>query len=437
MSVPTYIAPQLAARFGYFPIRDIIGEFADVQLIDMIAANTKQWFPNVPAKLTCYRLDYKTLTLGVAEARDNYNDARVAKHVDAYLRQLPHSISSEQKDLCFYSYSVDDINAFLKRNTDRPFTFLPVTVYPADSANSVRHDMLVIFDNKNKMFYWFDCGNRDDYIQRSADVPKNPIDALFIQLSELWKCGYTYEPSPSWIWPTVFKPMQSVGQIDFIISTAWCYLVVLMMETEETPIAFACKLDAMPQEDRYWLLHMAMADMLNLYNYHKTVPTNSQAVFTDEGERVHADVGSQKPRSSIGPVSMPPRIVPALPEEIINPSSAVPNASQPPNAPQPPVPQPVNASPSPMADIQPHYQQSMLDKARANIGHTPPRPPQPSQPAPQPQPAPQQPAPQPAPQQLAPRPQAAPQPQPERPPYAAVNYSVRQSPERRENCTTQ
>ena len=102
-----------------------------------------------------------------------------------YINQQPFSLSGEEHDMCYYSYGPDDLKKFLTLNASNKYTFLPMTVYPTDSANGKRHDMIIIFYNINKRFYHFDGRNRDDYMKYSKVANKNIIDILMFYIQSL------------------------------------------------------------------------------------------------------------------------------------------------------------------------------------------------------------------------------------------------------------
>ena len=297
-NIDNLVPPNLAKRFGFFSLTHIMDQFKDVSLHEMIRVNSTTTFvPN--CNKYCYRMDYKTLTLTVLDALDNHTESVVAKYSESYVKQPMHSISGEQQDICFYTYGPQDLVQFLEQNKNNHYTFLPMTVHATESANGYRHDMLVIFDNKTKLFYWFDGRNREDYFPFGSNIPKNVIDALLINLSDKVKTGYSYEASPSWVISSVLQPFASIGQFDFVMSTAWCYLVMSMLENFESPTAMLSALDTLSKEDRFHLLYTSLLHMIGVYNYHKTVPQNAQVNFVEE----KVEIVNNKPRTGMSPSS--------------------------------------------------------------------------------------------------------------------------------------
>ena len=277
----TLVPVTVSRKIGFFSLDEVIKQFKDVSLHEMIRVNSTTTFLS-NAKKTCYRLEYATLSFTHAEARDNYTDAIVPGYQDAYLKQQMHSLSGEQKDICLHTYSPRDLQEFLEQNKNNHYTFLPLTVHATDSANGYRHDMLLIFDNRSKLFYWFDGRNREDYLQFGRDVPKGAIDILFVNLADNLKLGYSYEPAPSWMIQGVLQPFASIGQFDFVFSTAWCYLVLLMLDNFDSPTGLLSALDTLSKEDRFHLLYSALQHMIGVYQYHKTVPQNAQVNLFEE-----------------------------------------------------------------------------------------------------------------------------------------------------------
>ncbi len=293
-SIDTLVPPAVAKKLGFFSLDGIINQFKDVSLHEMIRVNSSTQFLSNGTK-TCYRMEYKNLTFSALAARDNYTDAIVGAHRDAYVKQPMHSISGEQQDLCFYTYSPQELVQFLEQNKNNHYTYLPITVHATESANGFRHDMLLIFDNRTKLFYWFDGRNREDYLPFGREIPKNAIDILMVQLADNTKVGYSYEPSPSWMIQGVLQPFASIGQFDFVLSTAWCYLVIQMLDGFDSPTGLLSALDTLSKEDRFHLLYNALLHMVGVYRYHKTVPQNAQVNFYDE----KVGVVSQQPRPDV------------------------------------------------------------------------------------------------------------------------------------------
>lgn len=274
-----FVPTEVAQRLGFYEINKVIKEFANVNLYEIIKINTKTTFLTNGAKF-CYRLNYKDLSLGVAEARDNFADSVVLNHKNDYVKQLMHSVSGEQNDLCFYTYSPKDLKTFLFNNAHLHYTFLPLTVNATDSANGMRHDMLLIFDNKTKLFYWFDGRNREDYLSLGTYLPKNAMDVLFINFANHLNCGYSYEPSPSWQMQGTLHSYGSIGLMDFIFSTAWCYNAMMMLDYYDSPIEYVSVLDSMSEVDRFHLLYHTMLHLIGAFRYHNLVPQNAQLDLT-------------------------------------------------------------------------------------------------------------------------------------------------------------
>ena len=114
-NIDSLVPPQIAKKLGFFSIDDIIQQFKDVSLHEMVRVNTNTTFLANSTK-TCYRMEYQNLTFTAFEARDNFTDGVVQAHKDAYVKQQMHSISGEQKDLCFYTYSPQQLVLFLEQN---------------------------------------------------------------------------------------------------------------------------------------------------------------------------------------------------------------------------------------------------------------------------------------------------------------------------------
>ena len=124
------------------------------------------------------------------------------------------------------------------------------------------------------------------YLPFGRDIPKNAIDILLINLADNTKLGYSYEPSPSWMIQGVLQPFASIGQFDFVFSIAWCYLVIQMMDSFDSPTGLLSALDTLSKEDRFHLLYNALLHMIGVYQYHKTVPQNAQINFYEEKDIV-------------------------------------------------------------------------------------------------------------------------------------------------------
>ncbi len=309
-NIDILVAPAIAKKLGFFSLDDILAQFNDVSLHEMVRVNSSTTFL-ANSKKTCYRMEYKNLTFTALEARDNFTDAVVQQHKDAYVKQPMHSISGEQQDLCFYTYGPQDLGQFLEQNKTNHYTFLPMTVHATESANGYRHDMLLIFDNRTKLFYWFDGRNREDYLPFGRDIPKNAIDILLINMAYNTKLGYSYEPSPSWMIQGVLQPFASIGQFDFVLSTAWCYLVIQMMDGFDSPTGLLSALDTLSKEDRFHLLYNALLHMIGVFRYHKTVPQNAQVNFF----AAPTTPVSNQPRAEANTLSATPSATIAQPQQ--------------------------------------------------------------------------------------------------------------------------
>ncbi len=280
------ISAELAMRFGYHPISQTIADFQHVSLYDIVKKNTTTQFLASCTKY-CYCLNYDNLSLSVMQARDNFGENLVSSFADAYVKQQMHSISGEQKDLCLYTYSPLELIEFLELNKHNHYTFLPLTVHAAESANCIRHDMLLIFDNQTKLFYLFDCKNRNDYLQRSSNLPKDVLDVLFINIASVINArtnngfGYTYEPSESWELQGTLHPY-GVGSLDFILSTAWCYNIMMALDKYDSPTSYMSILDDIPECDRFHFLYCSMLHLLGVNKYFNSVPLNAQVDLTLE-----------------------------------------------------------------------------------------------------------------------------------------------------------
>ncbi len=316
-NIDTLVAPAIAKKLGFFSIDEIIDQFKDVSLHEMIRVNSNTTFLSNSKKF-CYRMEYDKLSFTVLEARDNFTDSVVSAHENAYVKQHMHSISGEQTDLCFYTYGPQDLMIFLEQNKANHYTFLPMTVHATESANGYRHDMILIFDNRTKLFYWFDGRNREDYLPFGRDIPKSAIDILFVNISENTKIGYSYESSPSWMIQGVMQPFASIGQFDFIFSTAWCYLVIHLLDGFNSPTELLSALDNISKEDRFHLLYNALLHMIGVFRYHRTVPQNAQVNFFEAPTTTVSNQSRAAPSTTI---AQPQRPTP-LPNIIVSPQVA-------------------------------------------------------------------------------------------------------------------
>jgi hypothetical protein len=273
------VSTNVARKIGFYPINNSISKFMSYSLYEMICKNTETKFLENAVKY-CYRLDYKNLSVVGAEARDNFSDAIVGKHAESYVKQNMFSISGEQNDLCLYTYSPDCIRSFIGKNKHLHYTFMPLTVHATDSANGIRHDMLLIFDNVAKFIYWFDGKNREDYLPIGRSLPRNAIDVMFINMFEQMKLGYSYEPAPSWQIQGTLHPYGSIGLMDFALSMAWCYNIMISLNEYDSPTMYLSNLDTMSEVDRFHMLYNSMLAMLGVDVYHKVVPNNSSIDLT-------------------------------------------------------------------------------------------------------------------------------------------------------------
>lgn len=279
------ISDKVSKKVGFSPINELIKNFMNVSLYEIVKNNSETRFLS-NAKKYCYRLDYKHLALGYAEARDNFGDAIVAAHTDAYVKQQMHSVSGEQGDLCYYGYSPENLREFLNLNSQLHFTFLPLTVHSVDSANGTRHDMLIIFDNRTKLVYWFDGRNREDYLALGQHLPKNAMDVLFINLFGNLKLGYNYEPSPSWQIQGTLHSYGSIGTLDFVLSTAWCYNMLLSLNEYDNPTGYLSILDTLSETDRFHLVYSSMLSVIGAQEYHPVVPKTSQVNLVADAVKI-------------------------------------------------------------------------------------------------------------------------------------------------------
>jgi hypothetical protein len=292
ISTVKHNSTNIYKNLNFHPISNLIKKFKDVYLHEIISSLGKTQFLD-KAITYCWHLTYNDLNLTVKPAKDNcYKlDTTTSDHIKEYLLQQMHSISGKQNDLYLYTYGYEDLNTFLQINMDRHYTFLPITVHAAESANDIRHDMLIIFNNRTKHFYWLDGNNRSDYLSFGKNIPQDAIDTLFINFAELAKTGYDYEPSQSWQFPGIFCNYASITeQLDFILSTVWCYLTIIMIDDYNTPMEFSSMLDGLSETDRFHLLYCTMIQLVNCPMsmvggsvYHNIDTTNGDcATFTDQ-----------------------------------------------------------------------------------------------------------------------------------------------------------
>jgi hypothetical protein len=297
----TGVPTRVAQKVGFYPINETIKNFMNFTLYEIVKNNSETRFLS-NAKKYCYRLDYKTLALGYAEARDNFGDTVVAAHSEAYVKQQMHSLSGEQNDLCFYTYSPDGLREFLQQNAHLHYTFLPLTVHAIDSANGTRHDMLLIFDNHTKLVYWFDGKNREDYLSLGQHLPKNAVDILFINMFGQLKLGYSYEPAPSWQIQGTLHAYGSIGLLDFAFSTAWCYNLLMSINDYDSPTGYLSILDTLSEVDRFHLLYNSMLSMIGVAQHHAVVPKTAQIDLTSDRVRTADQMPSEAPVSATIPI---------------------------------------------------------------------------------------------------------------------------------------
>jgi hypothetical protein len=272
----------IAMKIGYHSISKSIADFQHVSLYDIVKSNSKTQFLSGGTKF-CYHLNYTTMTFGAASARENFGDNVVQNYKDSYVKQQMHSVSGERNDLCMYTYSPEELKQFLHNNKHNHYTFLPLTIHATESANFIRHDMLIIFDNQQHQFYLFDCKNRNDFLPRSDKLPRDVFDCflLFFQTHPSVNIGYTYQTMESWEPSSTFHPY-GVGSLDFVISTAWCYHLLMSLELYDSPTGYATVIDDMPECDRFHMIYCAMLDLIGVNKYRNSVPLNAQADLTSE-----------------------------------------------------------------------------------------------------------------------------------------------------------
>jgi hypothetical protein len=298
MSNEITISASVAKKIGYHPIESAIKKFMGYSLYEITKTNSKTKFLQNPTKF-CYQLTYSTTSFSFAGARDDYC-GQLKSSTNDYIKQQMHSMSGENKDLCYYTYSPDNLREFLENNKDLHYTFFPITVHATDSANGIRHDMLLIFDNKTKLVYWFDGKNTEGYLQLGSKL-SNTIDTLFIQMFDSLKLGYNYEPSPSWQIQSVLVPYPSVGSIDFVFSTAWCYNMLLALEDYDSPTSYLSVLDAMGSANTFHMLYTSMLNMINASIYHESVPLNARLDFVAETLQ-HSNISDYPENKTVGDI---------------------------------------------------------------------------------------------------------------------------------------
>lgn len=297
------------SQLGYFSLDEKINGFKGVTLYELVKSKTNMRFPSEMTKYS-YRMEYSNLQFSVFEARDNFSKPIVPAHSTAYTKQHMHSISGETSDLCYYTMSPKQLVDFLEMNKTNKFTYLPVTIHAIDSANGFRHDMLLVFNNNSKLFWLFDCRNRSDFLPKSANYPKDALDVFFVEFSTVLKFGYHYEPTESWQFPGTFQPYGNIGDLDFILSTAWCYNLMISLQYFDSPVEYLTVLDNMSLCNRFNLVYLSMLCVLDMPNlqHNKHVPLRSQQDLVDlslreavPSYRVAEDNQSKKPEQNILP----------------------------------------------------------------------------------------------------------------------------------------
>ncbi len=242
----------------FTPIDSLIEKFKHVDLLKLIVKNSKVRFIGNSRKY-CYQLVYKNCEFIHGFSRENYTELK-----QDFVQQKMHSLSGETTDLCYYTYCPNDLKYFLELNKNLQYSYLPITIYPIDSANGVRHDTMLIFDNKNKEFYYFDCKNKNDSIPYASNAPKNYMDILFINMAEVFNLGYAYVAEESWISEGLFQRYGTFGSMDFIMSTAWCLCLINDLNNYDTPLIYATTLTDKPISDRFHYMYCRLMQMLNL-----------------------------------------------------------------------------------------------------------------------------------------------------------------------------
>jgi hypothetical protein len=265
---------SLVESLGFRSLSRRLRKFSQVALLEVIKASTKQVFPDMTKKF-CYRMDYRTLDFTALNAADNFTDGIIPGLEADYLTQHSHSISGEQKDMCYYTYPPEVLARFLRDNNRAHYTFLPLTTHAPESANGIRHDMLLIFDNREMKFYWFDCQNRTDYLPISPIRPKDTIDTFFTQFGFHGKLGYEYVPSPSWVIRGTLHTYGSIGEFDGPMSTAWCLIMIEALPSYDNPTGFQAVMDLLSEADRFNLMYLGMQRLL-LTSYSRYLPKTSR-----------------------------------------------------------------------------------------------------------------------------------------------------------------
>ena len=259
-TVPTGLPTEVLNDLGFKSINETIVRFESVALEDVIVANSNMKFITNIEK-TCYTLDYLTLSITKDKIFTQTENA------GNYIERPSHSLVGENNVMCLYTYSPEELKRFLDVNKSQKYTFLPITVHAINSASGKRCDMLLIFQNETKQMFWFDSRVHIGYLPVGPNVPRDAIDIMFTILNSFWNIDYTYNPTESWTVAGLFNPMSSLGKFDFLLTTAWCYLLVKLMPHFSSPIELMAALDSMTQEDRFNLIYTATCNMTTRHFY--------------------------------------------------------------------------------------------------------------------------------------------------------------------------
>ena len=223
---------------------------------------------------TCYSMNYSKMTLEIFESPDIFKDQLVKKqYMKDCVKSHMHSMCGENEYIYLYSFSEDDWRSFLLNNSNEKYVFAPITIHSIESANGLRHDMLLIFSNLDKKMYLFDCKNRMDYLSYTR-LPKNAMDIFFVYLSDQLKLGYTYEPTQSWEIQGILKPFGNFEELNFIMSTAWCYNFMLCLPFYNSPTEYLSVIDGLSEIDRFNLIYRSLIN-LSEKNYKMFIPVFS------------------------------------------------------------------------------------------------------------------------------------------------------------------
>jgi hypothetical protein len=259
-NVPTGLPAEVLNDLGFKSINETIVRFESVSLEDVITANSNMKFiANI--EKTCYTLDYATLNITKEKI---FNQTENAGN---YIERPSHSLTGENNMMCLYTYSPDELKRFLDVNKLQKYSFLPITVHAINSASGKRCDMLLIFQNETKQMYWFDSRVHIGYLSVGPNVPRDAIDIMFTILNSFWNIDYTYNPSESWTVAGLFNPVSSLGKFDFLLTTAWCYLLIKLIPHFSSPIELMAALDSMSREDRFNLIYTATCNMTTRHFY--------------------------------------------------------------------------------------------------------------------------------------------------------------------------